>query len=198
MDAFGDSKALPFAEVAADRLHSSRGAMGLTRRVPIKPGVPGLCLRKLFMTSPRPATHKTTASNPALRQHSAPAAHKPHVAEPLEVWARRELQKLERETLEALRTLAEQEVVERASPDQLDAAAEQEQREATVRMGARLKDRLQDIHKAQRKLDDDEYGLCEISGEEISEARLRANPLARYTLEVQERMELRQRQGLGA
>jgi RNA polymerase-binding transcription factor DksA len=42
-----------------------------------------------------------------------------------------------------------------------------------------LQDRWQDIKRALQKIDDGLYGVCEISGEEIEEERLGANPAAR-------------------
>lgn len=111
-------------------------------------------------------------------------------------WAERTLRAMREETLAALRGIADADFANQPSADQLDAASQQEEREAFVRRGERLKARLADITKTLRKIEEGEYGLCEVSGEEIPEERLRANPLACYTVEVQERLEHRQRQGL--
>ncbi len=111
-------------------------------------------------------------------------------------WAERTLRAMREETISALREMAQADFSHQPSADQLDAASQQEEREALVRRGERLKVRLAEITKAMKKLEEGEYGLCEVSGEEIPEDRLRANPLARYTVEVQERMEHRQKQGL--
>jgi DnaK suppressor protein len=45
------------------------------------------------------------------------------------------------------------------------------------------------IDAAIRRIDDGEYGYCEVSGEPISLARLEARPIATMTVEAQERHE---------
>jgi len=40
-----------------------------------------------------------------------------------------------------------------------------------------------------RRIDEGEYGYCEVSGEPISLARLEARPIATMTVEAQERHE---------
>jgi RNA polymerase-binding transcription factor DksA len=64
-------------------------------------------------------------------------------------------------------------------PDQNDAAdmaEELEEREGTI---AALETRWNDIRRALKKMEDGTFGICEISGEHIEEARLTANPAAR-------------------
>ncbi len=51
-----------------------------------------------------------------------------------------------------------------------------EEREAAK---ATLRERLREVNHALKKIDEDKYGLCEISGEKIEEDRLEANPAAR-------------------
>lgn len=51
-----------------------------------------------------------------------------------------------------------------------------EEREATE---VALETRLKEIRHALEKIDQGKYGICEISGEEIEEDRLKANPAAR-------------------
>ena len=46
-------------------------------------------------------------------------------------------------------------------------------------IGAELEERLLDVNRALKKIDKGAYGACEISGEQIEEDRLRANPAAR-------------------
>ena len=45
------------------------------------------------------------------------------------------------------------------------------------------------IEAALRRIDDGEYGYCEVTGEPISLQRLEARPIATMTLEAQERHE---------
>lgn len=44
---------------------------------------------------------------------------------------------------------------------------------------ATLEDRLVDVNRALKKIEDGTYGTCEMGGENIEEDRLRANPAAR-------------------
>ena len=46
-------------------------------------------------------------------------------------------------------------------------------------IGAELEERLLDVNRALKKIKDGAYGVCEVSGEQIEEDRLRANPAAR-------------------
>lgn len=56
---------------------------------------------------------------------------------------------------------------------------------------ANVRSELDEIEHAMAKLDDGTYGVDEETGEPIPDERLRAVPAARYTVEVQERMERR-------
>ena len=49
------------------------------------------------------------------------------------------------------------------------------------------------IEAAMRRIDEGEYGYCEVTGEPISLARLEARPIATMTVEAQERHERRER-----
>ena len=49
------------------------------------------------------------------------------------------------------------------------------------------------IDAALRRIEDGEYGYCEVSGEPISLARLEARPIATMTVEAQERHERQER-----
>lgn len=49
------------------------------------------------------------------------------------------------------------------------------------------------IDAAIRRIDDDEYGYCEVTGEPISLARLEARPIATMTVEAQTRHERHER-----
>lgn len=60
--------------------------------------------------------------------------------------------------------------------DVADRTEEYDERRATL---ATLEGRLNDIKRALKKIDEDTFGICEISGEPIEEDRLDANPAAR-------------------
>lgn len=49
------------------------------------------------------------------------------------------------------------------------------------------------IEAALRRIDDGDYGYCEVTGEPISLGRLEARPIATMTIEAQERHEARER-----
>ena len=66
-----------------------------------------------------------------------------------------------------------------AEPDpneQADRVEDWQERRATL---ALLETRYNNINRALKKITDNEYGVCEIGGEEIEEDRLDANPAAR-------------------
>lgn len=63
--------------------------------------------------------------------------------------------------------------------DDNDAADRFEDFEARSAMVATQQARLTDVEDALKKIDAGTYGICEVSGEPIEEARLRANPAAR-------------------
>ncbi|MBI2021007.1 hypothetical protein HYS99_00650 [Candidatus Giovannonibacteria bacterium] len=62
--------------------------------------------------------------------------------------------------------------------DKNEAADQEEEMENRVSIEAGLEARLRDINEALQKMNDGKYGKCTIGGEEIDEARLRANPAA--------------------
>lgn len=63
--------------------------------------------------------------------------------------------------------------------EEADTVEEWNQRRALV---AQLEIRYRNIVRALEKIKNDTYGVCEISGEPIEEARLAANPAARTNL----------------
>ena len=59
-------------------------------------------------------------------------------------------------------------------------AAEQGENQA---LAARLREQLDDVETALTKLDDGNYGRCEVCGNQIGEARLGVMPAARFCIE---------------
>lgn len=84
----------------------------------------------------------------------------------------------------------EEEVVERVpTPDEADLSDQRMEIENRARTMERLIHTKREIDAAIRRIEEGEYGYCEETGEEIGLERLRANPLARFILEVQDRRE---------
>lgn len=71
---------------------------------------------------------------------------------------------------------SEQEGPESDMLDLADRSEEYESRSETLKT---LSKRMHDVQDAIKKFDDGTYGICEVSGEQIEEARLMANPAAR-------------------
>ena len=78
-------------------------------------------------------------------------------------------------------------------PDIADRASEETDRALELRTRDRQRKLVSKIDAALRRIEDGEYGYCEISGEPISLKRLDARPIATMTLEAQERHERREK-----
>lgn len=78
-------------------------------------------------------------------------------------------------------------------PDIADRASEETDRALELRTRDRHRKLVSKIDAALRRIDEGEYGYCEISGDPISLKRLDARPIATMTLEAQERHERRER-----
>lgn len=115
----------------------------------------------------------------------------------VEQWARAELLRMRGQAVLALREMPQLNHVP-FQGDDADRAAGFYEAQQTMRETQALQRRLVQIDNALAKIDRGEYGLCEATGEEIPCARLRANPLARYTVEHQEMLERNGRLHAGA
>lgn len=75
--------------------------------------------------------------------------------------------------------------------------AERAQRETENSLELRTRDRyrklLAQIDKALKRIEEGEYGFCEETGEPIGLERLEVRPIARFSIDAQERWELRQK-----
>ena len=78
-------------------------------------------------------------------------------------------------------------------PDLADRASEETDRALELRTRDRQRKLVSKIDAALRRIDEGEYGYCEMTGEPISLKRLDARPIATMTLEAQERHERRER-----
>ncbi len=78
-------------------------------------------------------------------------------------------------------------------PDITDRASEETDRALELRTRDRQRKLVSKIDAALRRIDEGEYGYCEVTGEPISLKRLDARPIATMTLEAQERHERREK-----
>ena len=92
-----------------------------------------------------------------------------------------------RDTIEGLQDGA------RNIPDVADRASEETDRSLELRTRDRQRKLVAKIDAALRRIDEGEYGYCEVTGEPISLKRLDARPIATMTLEAQERHERREK-----
>ncbi len=78
-------------------------------------------------------------------------------------------------------------------PDVADRASEETDRALELRTRDRQRKLVAKIDSALRRIDEGEYGYCEMTGDPISLRRLDARPIATMTLEAQERHERREK-----
>ncbi|WP_420005926.1 RNA polymerase-binding protein DksA [Arenibacterium sp. LLYu02] len=78
-------------------------------------------------------------------------------------------------------------------PDVADRASEETDRALELRTRDRQRKLVSKIDAAIRRIDEGEYGYCDVTGEPISLKRLDARPIATMSLEAQERHERRER-----
>ena len=78
-------------------------------------------------------------------------------------------------------------------PDIADRASEETDRALELRTRDRQRKLVSKIDAAIRRIDEGEYGYCEVTGDQISLKRLDARPIATMTLEAQERHERREK-----
>jgi DnaK suppressor protein len=102
------------------------------------------------------------------------------------VW-KQELLSQSAETIDNLQTSA------RSVPDLADRASEETDRALELRTRDRQRKLVSKIDAALRRIDENEYGYCEMTGEPISLKRLDARPIATMTLEAQEKHERREK-----
>lgn len=78
-------------------------------------------------------------------------------------------------------------------PDLADRASEETDRALELRTRDRQRKLISKIEAALRRIDNGEFGYCEMTGEPISLKRLDARPIATMTLEAQEKHERREK-----
>jgi DnaK suppressor protein len=90
---------------------------------------------------------------------------------------------------EAQGTLAQLQTDSLREPDITDRASSETDWSIELRTRDRQRKLISKIESALRRIEDGEYGYCEVTGEPISLARLEARPIATMTVEAQERHE---------
>ena len=90
---------------------------------------------------------------------------------------------------EAAGTLSQLQVDSLREADLTDRASSETDWSIELRTRDRQRKLISKIDAAIRRLDEGEYGYCEVTGEPISLARLEARPIATMTVEAQERHE---------
>jgi DnaK suppressor protein len=88
-----------------------------------------------------------------------------------------------RESQDTLTTLQKEPLRE---PDVTDRASSETDWSIELRTRDRQRKLISKIEAALRRIDDGEYGYCEVTGEPISLGRLEARPIATMTVEAQE------------
>ncbi|KIT16265.1 RNA polymerase-binding protein DksA [Jannaschia aquimarina] len=78
-------------------------------------------------------------------------------------------------------------------PDIADRASEETDRALELRTRDRQRKLIAKIDSALRRIEEGEYGYCEVTGDPISLKRLDARPIATMSLEAQEKHERRER-----
>ena len=90
---------------------------------------------------------------------------------------------------EAQETLSQLQIDSLREADLTDRASSETDWSLELRTRDRQRKLISKIDAALRRIDEGEYGYCEVTGEPISLARLEARPIATMTVEAQERHE---------
>lgn len=123
-----------------------------------------------------------------------PAEDEPFMNERQLEYFRRKLITWKHELLEESRgTVAGLQDGTRNIPDVADRASEETDRALELRTRDRQRKLIAKIDSALRRIEEGEYGYCEVTGDPISLKRLDARPIATMTLEAQERHERREK-----
>jgi DnaK suppressor protein len=91
--------------------------------------------------------------------------------------------------VEAKETLVQLQTDSMREPDITDRASSETDWSIELRTRDRQRKLISKIDAALRRIEEGEYGYCEVTGEPISLARLEARPIATMTVEAQERHE---------
>lgn len=135
---------------------------------------------------PEPRGHATVE----LAEGYRPAGDEPFMnPRQLEYFRRRLLDWKKQILAEAEGTLAVLQNEPLREPDLNDRASSESDWSIELRTRDRQRKLIAKIEAALRRIDEGEYGYCEVTGEPISLGRLEARPIATMTVEAQERHE---------
>lgn len=130
------------------------------------------------------------SSAPLLPPDYRPADDEPFMSPVMKEYFRQKLLRwraeLLRESTETLQNLQDGGLQE---PDIADRASAETDRALELRTRDRERKLIAKIDAALQRIEDDEYGYCEETGEPIGVRRLEARPIATLSLEAQERHE---------
>jgi DnaK suppressor protein len=119
-----------------------------------------------------------------------PSADEPFMnARQVEYFRRKLIRWKEQILKEAQGTLAHLQTESLREPDVTDRASSETDWSIELRTRDRQRKLIAKIDAALRRIEEGEYGYCEVTGEPISLARLEARPIATMTVEAQERHE---------
>ncbi|MBN3536302.1 RNA polymerase-binding protein DksA [Sphingomonas pseudosanguinis] len=125
-----------------------------------------------------------------LDENYRPSADEPFMSLKQQAYFRRKLldwkESIQRE---AQGTLSQLQVDSLREPDLTDRASSETDWSIELRTRDRQRKLIAKIDAALRRIDEGEYGYCEVTGEPISLGRLEARPIATMTVEAQERHE---------
>jgi DnaK suppressor protein len=127
---------------------------------------------------------------PHLEADYRPTSAEPFMGAKHQAYFRRKLLDWKESILrESRETLAQLQVDSLREPDITDRASSETDWGLELRTRDRQRKLIAKIDAALRRIDEGEYGYCEVTGEPISLARLEARPVATMTVEAQERHE---------
>jgi DnaK suppressor protein len=123
-----------------------------------------------------------------------PSADEPFMSLKQQAYFRRKLIAWKETILrESAGTLRELQVDSLREADLTDRASSETDWSIELRTRDRQRKLIAKIEAALRRIDEGEYGYCEVTGEPISLGRLEARPIATMTVEAQERHERNER-----
>ena len=111
----------------------------------------------------------------------------------LEYFRRKLLEWKESILIDSRETLSHLQEDSLKEPDIADRASAETDWSVELRTRDRQRKLVMKIDAAIRRIDEKEYGYCEVSGEQISLKRLQARPIATMTIESQEKHENHER-----
>lgn len=142
---------------------------------------------KKTMAKKSTAKKKTTAAGGAKKKGSGKASFKEEMTERLLEAKRKILQEVSQ------KVKSESNAHKFEIGDIYDIASSERERELSLMLGDRDRNKLSEIEDALEKIEDGTYGECEECGDPIEEGRLKALPFTRVCVECQSRLEREQR-----